>query len=149
MGEKWPRSGRSGGRNNAVPFRAHPVTGKARSQLRVLARDPVLLVLLAAIALSIAVFVVYPLVRVLLASFQGDDGGWTLAGYGELAGRKLYRNALFNSLSVGVVVGVLSVVLGYLAAFVPCGIRRSDQRRNPARRSSGALDGCGCIGTQC
>jgi len=94
------------------------VTGKARSQLRVLARDPVLLVLLAAIALSIAVFVIYPLVRVLLASFQGDDGGWTLAGYGELAGRKLYRNALFNSLSVGVVVGVLSVALGYLAAFV-------------------------------
>ena len=94
------------------------MTGTARSQLRVLARDPVLLVLLAAIALSIAVFVVYPLVRVLLASFQGDDGGWTLAGYGELAGRKLYRNALFNSLSVGVVVGVLSVALGYLAAFV-------------------------------
>ena len=94
------------------------MTGKARSQLRVLARDPVLLVLLAAIALSIAVFVIYPLVRVLLASFQGDDGGWTLAGYGELAGRKLYRNALFNSLSVGVVVGVLSVALGYLAAFV-------------------------------
>lgn len=90
----------------------------ARSQLRVLARDPVLLVLLAAIALSIAVFVVYPLVRVLLASFHGDDGGWTLAGYGELAGRKLYRNALMNSLSVGVVVGVLSVALGYLAAFV-------------------------------
>ena len=94
------------------------MTGTARSQLRVLARDPVLLVLLAAIALSIAVFVVYPLVRVLLASFQGDDGGWTLSGYGELAGRKLYRNALFNSLSVGVVVGVLSVALGYLAAFV-------------------------------
>jgi iron(III) transport system permease protein len=94
------------------------VTGNARSQLRVLARDPVLLVLLAAIALSIFVFVVYPLVRVLLASFQGDDGGWTVAGYGELAGRKLYRNALVNSLGVGVVVGVLSVALGYLAAFV-------------------------------
>lgn len=94
------------------------MNGTARSQLRRLARDPVLLVLLAAIALSIAVFVVYPLVRVLLASFQGDDGGWTLAGYGELAGRKLYRNALINSLSVGVVVGMLSVALGYLAAFV-------------------------------
>jgi iron(III) transport system permease protein len=63
------------------------LSGNARSQLRLLARDPVLLVLLAAIALSIAVFVVYPLVRVLLASFQGD-GGWTLEGYRELAERQ-------------------------------------------------------------
>ena len=79
------------------------MSGEARAQLRQLARDPVLLALLVAIAAAVAVFVVYPLVRVLLASFQGDDGGWTVAGYGELAGRKLYRNALVNSLGVGVV----------------------------------------------
>ncbi|MBN9039160.1 MAG: iron ABC transporter permease, partial [Rhizobiales bacterium] len=83
----------------------------ARTELRLLARDPVLLVLLVLIAASVAIFVVYPLVRVLLASVQ-VDGSWTLEGYGELAGRRLYRNALVNSLGVGAVVGVVSVAVG-------------------------------------
>jgi iron(III) transport system permease protein len=82
-----------------------------------MARDPVLFALLAAIALSVAVFVVYPLVEVLLASFK-VDGQWSLAGYRELAVRRLYRNALMNSLGVAASVGVLGVAIGYLAAFV-------------------------------
>jgi len=89
----------------------------ARAELRLLARDPVLLVLLVLVAASVAIFVVYPLIRVLLASVQ-VDGNWTLEGYGELAGRRLYRNALVNSLGVGAVVGVVSVAVGYLCAFV-------------------------------
>ena len=91
--------------------------GSARSELRQLARDPLLLALLAVIAVSVALFVVYPLVRVLLASFQ-IDGSWTLQGYGDLAARRLYRNALVNSLGVGVVVGVLGTAIGFVAAFV-------------------------------
>jgi iron(III) transport system permease protein len=93
------------------------VARDARAELRLMARDPLLLTLLAAIALAIAVFVVYPLIRVLVASFQ-VDGVWTLGGYLELAERRLYRNALVNSLGVGVLVGVVSVAIGYLAAFV-------------------------------
>ncbi len=89
----------------------------ARAELRFLARDPLLFVLLVAVALAIVVFVVYPLVRVLLASVQ-LDGTFSIAGYLELAERRLYRNALINSLDVGVLVGVLGVALGYLAAFV-------------------------------
>ncbi|MET3792816.1 ABC transporter permease [Aquamicrobium terrae] len=87
------------------------------SELRQLARDPILLVLLAAIALSIVVFVVYPLIKVLVASVQ-IGGVWTLDGYAELAQRRLYRNALMNSLGVATLVGVISVAIGYLAAFV-------------------------------
>jgi iron(III) transport system permease protein len=93
------------------------VAGTARAELRRLARDPLLLTLLAAIALAIVVFVVYPLVRVFLASLQ-VEGHWSLAGYAELAERRLYRNALLNSLGVGALVGVVSVAIGYLAAFV-------------------------------
>ncbi len=89
----------------------------ARSQFRILARDPVLLALIIVIAASILIFVVYPLVRVFLASFQ-DRVGWTLDNYQLFVDRRLYRNALFNSLSVGALVGVLGVALGYIAAFV-------------------------------
>ncbi|WP_019172987.1 ABC transporter permease [Pseudaminobacter salicylatoxidans] len=82
-----------------------------------LARDPILLALLAVVAVSIVLFVVYPLVRVFLASFQ-VDGNWTLEGYAALAERRLYRNALINSLSVGVLVGLLGVAIGFIAALV-------------------------------
>ncbi|MGB3898749.1 MAG: iron ABC transporter permease [Mesorhizobium sp.] len=93
------------------------MSGTARAQLRQLARDPILLALLVAIAASVAIFVVYPLIRVLLASFQ-VDGAWSFAGYAELAERRLYRNALINSLGVGALVGVLGVAIGFVNAFV-------------------------------
>jgi len=93
------------------------LSGTARAQLRQLARDPVLFVLLMAIAVSIAIFVVYPLIKVLLASFQ-VDGAWSFAGYAELAERKLYRSALINSLAVGALVGVIGVAIGFVNAFV-------------------------------
>lgn len=89
----------------------------ARSQLRILARDPILLALVGVIFAAILVFVVYPLAMVFIASFQ-DRGQWTLDHYGLLAERRLYKNALANSLSVGAMVGFLGVVIGYIAAFV-------------------------------
>jgi len=93
------------------------VLTNARSQLRILARDPILLALVGVIFVSILVFVVYPLAMVFIASFQ-ERGVWTLDHYGLLAERKLYRNALANSLSVGALVGLFGVVIGYVAAFV-------------------------------
>lgn len=90
---------------------------KARQELKLLARDPILLALLAVIAASIVLFVVYPLAKVLLASVQ-VDGQWTLSEYWSLGERKLYRNALINSLGVAAFVGVISVTIGFVAAFV-------------------------------
>ena len=84
----------------------------ARSQIRVLARDPILLVLVLIIFACIALFVVYPLIRVLIASLQDRDG-WTLANYALFGERRLYRNALVNSLGVASLVAVFSVVLNY------------------------------------
>jgi iron(III) transport system permease protein len=89
----------------------------AGSQLRILARDPLLLALVAVIFVAIALFVVYPLAMVFIASFS-DGGSFTLSNYGLFLERRLYRNALANSLSVGALVGLLGVVIGYLCAFV-------------------------------
>lgn len=93
------------------------VRSNTRLQLKLLARDPAILALVILLAASIALFVVYPLIKVFLASVQVHNS-WTIDGYLALAGRPLYRDALINSLSVGAVVGVLSVSLGFLAAFV-------------------------------
>ncbi|MFO7546210.1 MAG: iron ABC transporter permease [Trueperaceae bacterium] len=87
------------------------------AELRVLTRDPLLLFLVVLIMAALVVFVVVPLSRVLLASFQ-TPSGFGLDNYALMAERRLYRNALRNSLTVGAVVGLLGVTLGYIAAFV-------------------------------
>jgi iron(III) transport system permease protein len=87
------------------------------AELRVLARDPLLLFLVVLIMAALVVFVVLPLTRVLLASFQ-TPSGIGLDNYALMVERRLYRNALRNSLMVGGVVGLLGVTLGYVAAFV-------------------------------
>jgi iron(III) transport system permease protein len=89
----------------------------ARRQLRILARDPLLFALVAVIMASVAVFVVWPLVEVLLASLQ-IRGAWTAEHYQLIATRRLYRNALMNSLTVAATVGVLGTALGFVMAFV-------------------------------
>ncbi len=99
--------------------RSHP----AVEQLRRLARDPVLFALIVAIFVCLALFVVIPLLRVLLISFQDDGGQWSLEQYQLIGERRLYRNALVNSVAVATVTGIVSVALGYLLAFV---IARTD-----------------------
>ena len=90
---------------------------RALREIRFLARDPLLLGLVVVIMAALLVFVVYPLVLVLLQSFRTPDG-LGLDNYALMAERRLYRNALRNSLLVGTVVGVCSVAIGYAAAFV-------------------------------
>lgn len=100
---------------------------RARNQLRVLARDRALLIVVIVIFVALAVFVVYPLIRV-LASSLATPNGWGLDNFELIVRRKLYRNALLNSLAVATIVGLLGVVLGYVAAFA---LTRTDV---PAKR---------------
>jgi len=90
---------------------------RALREIRFLARDPLLFGLVVVIMGALVVFVVYPLILVLMQSFRTPDG-FGLDNYALMAERRLYRNALRNSLVVGAVVGVCSVVIGYVAAFV-------------------------------
>ncbi len=76
---------------------------------------------------ALGVFVVYPLVKVLLSSFQTRSGDFTLANYELFATRRLYQSALRNSLTVGATVAVISVVLGYILAFVTTRLRTPGQ----------------------
>jgi len=88
----------------------------ARRQVTILARDPVLLALVLFIMAAVGLFVVYPLIQVLIASFQ-VRGDWTTANYELLSTRRLYRTALSNSLQVAALVGVVGTTLGFVVAF--------------------------------
>ena len=90
---------------------------KARRELQILWRDPLLSVLVLVIVLSLLLFVIYPLAAVLLKSFQTQGGDFTLANYQRFFTFRYLRNALWNSLSVGIATGIIGVLIGYLAAF--------------------------------
>ncbi len=91
-------------------------------EIRNLARDPLLLMLAVIIMAALIVFVVVPLVNVLWASFRTPTG-LGLDNYELMTTRRLYRNALRNSLAVGATVGLIGVALGYVCAYV---VERTD-----------------------
>ncbi len=90
---------------------------KGMRDFQLLKRDPLILSLVIITALSLLVFVVYPLLSVLFKSFQTTEGSFTLANYNRFIRFKYLRNALINSLSTGALTGLVGVVIGYLAAF--------------------------------
>ncbi|MCF4151470.1 iron ABC transporter permease [Dethiosulfovibrio sp. F2B] len=85
-------------------------------ELRLLWRDPVVALLVLAVGVALALFVIYPLGMVLLKSFQGDGGGFSLENYLRFGQFSYLRNALMNSLHVGALTGIIGVAVGYVAA---------------------------------
>ena len=87
-----------------------------RSAVSAFKRDPALLSALAAIWLSLAVFVLYPVVRLFLVTFV-VEGRLSFDNIGALLGNWYDRQAFFNSLGLAVAVSVSGTALGYMYAF--------------------------------
>ena len=104
----------------------HQKIRKGMRDLQLLKRDPFIALLTGLTALSLIIFVIYPLLSVLVKSFQTMDGGFSLANYNRFIRFRYLRNALWNSLFIGIITGFTGVVTGYLAAFtivrtnIPC-----------------------------
>jgi iron(III) transport system permease protein len=89
----------------------------ARRQIELMARDPLLAVLVGLLFLSLTVFVVYPLAAVLARSFQNEQGSPSLENYVRFLRYGYLWSALWNSVLVGAVTAGAGVILGYAAAF--------------------------------
>ncbi|TFG81234.1 MAG: iron ABC transporter permease [Spirochaetales bacterium] len=85
-------------------------------ELRRLARDPVLAIVVTAVLAALAVFIIYPLVMVVLASLR-PGGKWTLGVFGEVLGNAYLGLAFRNSLLMGTLTAVIGSALGFLFAF--------------------------------
>ena len=81
-----------------------------------LKRDPALLPALAAIWISLAVFVPYPLFRLFLTTFM-VEGQFSFANLGAVVTNWYDRQAFLNSLWLAATVSVSGTVLGYIYAF--------------------------------
>lgn len=84
---------------------------------RRLSGDPILLLVILLIFASLAVFILFPLVEVLVTSLRDRAGNWTLAPYSGIFSSWFLRQAFVNSMLLGVATAVLGTLVGFLFAF--------------------------------
>ncbi|HPE64798.1 MAG TPA: iron ABC transporter permease [Synergistales bacterium] len=90
---------------------------RGRREIQLLARDPLLALLVVLLFVSLGVFVVFPLLSVLVKSFQSEQGAFSLENYTRFLTFNYLRSSLWNSLTVGFCTAACSVLVGYAAAF--------------------------------
>lgn len=88
-------------------------------------RDPVLLVTILLIIISLFIFVIYPMFSVLKQSFLSDDNKFTLQGYVKNIKNAQVIATLKNTLVLGFLVGGLSTVIGFIFAYTDSYIKTS------------------------
>jgi iron(III) transport system permease protein len=79
-------------------------------------RDPALVLSVAVIWVFLAVFILFPLAKVLILAFE-KDGQVSLASLLDILSRKSHYTALWNSLLLGGLVGFAGTALGFFFAF--------------------------------
>ncbi len=90
---------------------------RGRREIQLLARDPLLALLVVLLFVSLGVFVVFPLLSVLVKSFQSEQGAFSLENYTRFLTFSYLRSSLWNSLTVGFCTAACSVLVGFAAAF--------------------------------
>ena len=80
-------------------------------------RDPILLITIILIMISLAIFIVLPLYEVLKESFISNEGSFTLQYYKQVFKQSDTKEVLMNTLVLGVFVGGISTIIGFLFAY--------------------------------
>lgn len=84
--------------------------------------DPVMVITIVVLITFLTLFILYPLAILLVDSFYGGNG-FTLATFQRIMAMPNFRTAIFNTLKVGFLVGILSTVVGLLFAYVEVYVR--------------------------
>ena len=99
---------------------------KKLNESKMILRQPLLLVSILATILLLALFVVYPLLRVLIHSLTDAEGNFSLENLVAIFSTSRYLAVLGRTILLGVVVAFLATVIGYIFAYtitrinVPC-----------------------------
>jgi iron(III) transport system permease protein len=88
----------------------------ALGELRRMAKDPLLAIVVLVVLASLLVFIVYPLASVVLAALR-PEGKWTLGVFKEIAGNAYFRQGFRNSLMMGTLTALVGTGIGFLFAF--------------------------------
>ena len=85
--------------------------------------DPVMVVTIVLLILFLLLFIVYPLGMLLVDSIFFKGVGLDFSAFPRIFGDYTFKNALTNTLQIGVIVGVGSTALGLLFAYVDCYVK--------------------------
>ena len=92
--------------------------------------DPIMMTTIVLLVTFLTLFILYPLAILLIDSLYGTNG-FSLDTFQRIFGMWTFRRAIANTLKVGLVVGLLSTLIGLLFAYVEVYVRM--------RRGVGAL----------
>ena len=92
------------------------LTRNPKNSFRQVFRDPALLSSLAILWALLILFILFPMVKLLLITFQEGET-FTIANVLKILGDSHQRQALWNSLILATLVGLCGTVLGFLFAF--------------------------------
>lgn len=86
-------------------------------KLKMLRKEPVLVLLIIIILSALSIFVIFPLVMILRYSISTDDGGYSIRTIINVIKNSSYRLTFMNSIKLGIVAAVIATVIGYIFAF--------------------------------
>lgn len=78
--------------------------------------------------LFLAVFVVAPLVLIMIYAFQGEDGGFSFANFDKFVHQREAINTFIYSIGIALITTLVSIILGYPAAYFLSKMRASMSR---------------------
>ncbi len=84
--------------------------------------DPIMVTTIVVLIAFLTLFILYPLAILLVDSFVGD-GSFSFGIFKRIFEMPTFTRAIFNTLKVGLVVGILSTLLGLLFAYVEVYVR--------------------------
>lgn len=90
---------------------------KKSSDLKKLLSEPLVLVAIILILVFLLIFIIYPLVSILSTSLIDNEAKFTTTAYVKALTDRSFLSSLKNTLVLGVVVGLLSVGIGFLFAY--------------------------------
>ena len=92
-------------------------TGTAGQELKMILHQPLLLLTIILILAVLAVFVLYPIIRIIGLGFSDENGMASLENLTYVLKSRSYRTIFLNSIRLAFVVALLSTIVGYIFAY--------------------------------
>lgn len=87
------------------------------AEMKKIVRDPILLMSIILVIVSLVLFIVWPLYEILKESFVSNEGGFTLQYYKEVLSSRENIEVLKNTLVLGIFVGIAATAVAFLFAY--------------------------------
>lgn len=86
------------------------------AEFKKILQDPLLLIIIAVLLIGLSLFIIYPLIKICIVSFQ-SKGHFSLINFQSAFNFWYYRQALWNSLLMGILTATLGTIAGFVFAY--------------------------------